>query len=221
MKKMQRIIPGAGLLIKGILLAAALLLSAGCATRSGPETGTAYALGELRLRAALPAGLYVVTRDETSHGAEEFAALGIDLNAAQAVLEERNIYLSAIAPDSSYEYILAMGEAENYRTIGSLSRFSNEELYSLADSIVANYTDLGVRAQADDLFSPDPNRETVWVVLDLVRTDAAGNPVYIRQYYTVVNGQAVEFNLNSYAGPLSQALRDEFETVIEGIVYTR
>ncbi|MDR1893616.1 MAG: hypothetical protein LBQ61_02835 [Spirochaetales bacterium] len=229
-------------------LTAALFFS--CATVDTPaqREGSSYTIPQLPLSLSLPEGFYVITWDQTSHSPEEFERIGINLDNARLVMAAAGYYLSVISPDLSYEYVLTMSESPEYRQIGSLSRFAAEELYPIADTMVANYTDKGILAQADDFFytggEPSPSRASasrgenrnaprrdpvVWVVLDLVQTLPASDAedssqvktVHARQYYTVVNGRAVNFILDSYEGPITPRLKEEFRLILETAVFVR
>lgn len=174
---------------------------------SAQATGTTtYDLDQLGMSIDIPDDYDVFTRD-TPADDPAYAWYGFTKESFDSLLEERNIYLNAIPPNSSREIVVTMIES----TIQSFHLMSDTTLSFLASTWTDVYEDSGVTCLKYEIYQ----HQQVKFVKIYISQEDDGQPVYGLQYYTVCNGQAINITMHSYSGELTQADEDSLQEIVD------
>jgi hypothetical protein len=211
---MRRILPIAS------FVTLSLLFFGACASTQPGGGLTAYRFPELKMRLSLPSEYCVITRDKVVR-AELLREKGIDIEAYQAGFVQSGIYLNAMPPEFDSEYVLTSFDYEGSNQIGDFSRYSDAELSALItpEALAEEYLAMGIEAR------PEPTEKIngkVYFIMSFrqPRTEGGGF-VYIRQYFTIVNGVAVNLVYNKFTGSINEDEKVRQRTVVESIIFTR
>jgi hypothetical protein len=189
--------------------------SRGAAASAVPNPVT-YTLDDLHMKIDMPGDLYVITRDSVSHP-EELKARELDVEATQAGFAESSIYLDAMGPDFSYEFVITMVEYEVSRERWDLSAMSDAELREILLSDKAELEALDIAVAGEQVYKTG---NAVFLTVSFSQP-LENFVVYSTLYYTTVNGMMINIALSSPTVPLSPERLALQKAVIDSISFTR
>ena len=169
-----------------------------------------YDLDELGLQVTIPSGYSVITRD-TPASDPIFSALGTTKSAIISHFESSSIYLNAISDTYNEEVVVTMAE----NSISDFSSLSDTVLNTLASTLKNEYTIYGFVVSKYDIYQHSQAK-----FIRLYFTDVA-NTVHGLQYYTIVDGKAMNFTMRSYEGNLSSRQETVIKTIVDSIKYDK
>lgn len=143
------------------------------------------------------------------------------INSTKAQLEEvfqkGNIYLNAVMVPPDNEIVVTLTEYAGSQDIFNFKYFSDKEMDTLGSKLVndAQTNNNGVDYTGYETYKTD---QASFIVLDLVQNSSAGQ-VYGKQYYTIVNGQAIYITLHSYVGEISQDTSGMLKGIIDSVKF--
>jgi hypothetical protein len=209
---MRRILPIAS------FVTLSLLFFGACASTQPGGGLTAFRFPELKMRISLPSEYCVITRDKVAHP-ELLKDRDIDIEAYQVSFLQSGIYLNAMPPEFDSEYVLTSFDYEGSKEIGDFSRYSDAELSALItpEALAEEYLAMGIEARPEPI---EKINGKVYFILSF-RQAREGGFVYIRQYFTIVNGVAVNLVYNKFTGSINEDEKTRQRTVVESIIFTR
>lgn len=169
-----------------------------------------YDLDELELQVTIPNDYSVITRD-TSASDPIFSYLGTTKSAVMSQFESSNIYLNAISDTYNEEVVVTMME----NSLTNFSLLSDTTLNTLASTLVNQYTYYGINVSRYDIYQ---HSQAKFVRLYFTDTDKT---VHGLQYYTIYDGNAMNFTMRSYEGSLSSRQEMAIKTIVDSIKYDK
>jgi hypothetical protein len=171
------------------------------------------------MRLSLPSEYSVITREKTTHP-ELLRARGVDIEAHQAGFVQSGIYLNAMPPEFDCEYVLTSFDYEGSNQVGDFSRYSDEELAGLVspEALAEEYQAMGIDARSEPI---EKINNTVYFILTFRQSRTEGGFIYTRQYFTIVNGIAVNLVYNKFSGSINDDEKARQRTVVASIVFDR
>jgi hypothetical protein len=170
------------------------------------------------MRLSLPSEYCVITRDGVTRP-ELLKNKDIDIAAYQTGFVQSGIYLNAMPPEFDCEYVLTSYNYAGSNQIGDFSRYSEAELsaFMTPEGLAEEYLSMGIDVR------PEPSEKIngkVYFVLSF-RQPREGGFVYIRQYFTIVNGIAINLVYNKFTGSINEDEKLRQRTVVGSIIFTR
>lgn len=193
--------------IFAVVLVVSVLLSGtfNCSVCAASNT---YSLDELGIKVTVPVGYSVITRD-TPAGDSIFSELGTTKAAVIVQFETSNIYLNAISNTCNEEIVVTNMK----NSINNFSSFSDTLLNTLAATLVEEYKSYGINISKYEIY-----QHTQAKFIKVYFTDTA-NTVHGLQYYTIYNGNAMNFTIRSYEGSLSARQEATIKTIVDSVKY--
>lgn len=167
-----------------------------------------YHLEDLGLSVRIPLDYSVITRDTPSNAAI-FSELGISHSTLMDQFETSGIYLNAISDTLSEEIVVTNMK----NSLTNFALVSDTSLNAFASALVNEYTELGIEVSKYDIY-----QHTQAKFIRVYFIDDA-NSTYGLQYYTIYNGNAMNFTMRSYEGSLSYRQENVIKTIVDSIVY--
>ncbi len=135
----------------------------------------------------------------------------------EEVFEQGNIYLNAVMVPPDNEIVVTLTENAGSQDIFNFKYFSEKEMDTLGSKLVndAQENSNGVDYTGYETYKTDQGS---FIVLDLIQNSSAGQ-VYGKQYYTIVNGQAIYITLHSYSGEISEDTSEMFKGIIDSVKF--
>jgi hypothetical protein len=202
-----------------VLLAAAFSIFSSCAAAPQKAVEKAvYDLPELSMRVSLPPEFLVITRD-TVQGREALEEREIDIAAFQRDFVPAGIYLNAMPEDFLSEYVITSHKTAGSQEVGDFARYSDAELNGISapEALAKDFALGGTSASAGPLVRLNGK---VFYTIDFAQTREDGSLVYSRQFFTIVNGIAVNIIYNKYGGPISAEDAERCGKFVEDIVFS-
>lgn len=205
--------------MKVFVPAVLVLLFSTCA--AGPQKAAepaVFELPELSLSVSLPQEYLVITRD-TVKGRETLEARAIDVAAFQAGFIQAGIYLNAMPDDFRFEYVITSRQTGESVRIGDFSGYDEEKLNGIVtpENLAAQFRLGGISAAAGPVLRLNGK---VYYTIDFRQTREDGSAVHSRQFFTIVNGIALNIVYNKYSGPINEDDAEQCGKFIEGIVFS-
>ncbi len=167
---------------------------------------TVYDIREMELEIAFPDNYSVITRDIPADE-QILETYGLTADALNATFIQSNIYANALSAAENDEIVVIMTDIE----MMDFSSANETILNSLANGLVKEYTNVGVKVVSNDIYH---HSEAAFIV---VRFENKLQEVHGLQYYTVRNGKAMNFTLRSYNGEISEPTAATFKKIIDSI----
>lgn len=180
---------------------------------------TEYAISDMNMLITLPDDYEVLTRDFEDD--DPFLSRNnIDPDTLRSNFEQGNIYLNALKSEGqvSQEIVVTYAALEEVKNTKNLRSLSELEL-----SIAEKVFDSPQTINGTTLTYSSHTRETIDNVLffKLKGTMAAGGAsAHLLQYYTVLDGKAVNINYYSYSGAVDAASEAEFDSIVKTVRFT-
>lgn len=165
-----------------------------------------YSVPEMDLSLTVPSDYLVFSRG-TDKNDPALSALDISWEELLDKLSERNIYLNAVRPDGSEEIVVTMSESD----IRDLNGMGDTAMQMLASSFQDGYAEAGYSITAYDIYR---HSQLEFIRIFFHSTDKT---TYCLQYYTVYNGQTMNFTLRSYGAPISGTQEKTMGKIVDSI----
>lgn len=166
-----------------------------------------YRLDDLGLSVTIPWSLATFTRDTKSTD-PNFNTFGLNKEQLDSLMEEKDIYLNALAMDWSYEIIVTMSKI----SMDDFYLLSDAELSDFIDTLIDGYAEMGVEVLESEIYE-HPQAKFIKAHLKFSSDN------YGMQYYTIYDGKAISFNLRNYSGKLTTHQKDVIEQVVDSIQF--
>ena len=187
----------------------------GITTQAFAEEGT-YEIKEAKMTLDIPEEFMVFERvvDEFDPNLELINSSKEDL---EKVFENGNIYLNAVMVPSDNEIVVTLTEYAGSQDIFNFKYFKDKEMDTLGSKLIsdAQSNSNGVEYTGYETYKND---QASFIVLDLIQNSSEGQ-VYGKQYYTIVNGQAIYITLHSYVGEISADTSEMFKGIIDSVKF--
>lgn len=178
-----------------------------------------YDLADLNMTVSAPAGWITFTRDIQADD-PNLKTLGTDSKTLSDFLNKNNIYLYSGSLGSHAEIGVTMIANDGSRDVYDFNRISDADIpadeKSVTDEIQKNMA--GKITYSDS--SIYKNEQVKYVVLNWTQ-QYNGMTVYGKQYLTVINGQAINITLHSYAGEVTDELAQTLKTMVDSVTFTK
>lgn len=175
-----------------------------------------YTLEDLSLKVTIPDGLYVF-QPETVADDPDAEALGLDGAALAESLTAQNIYLDAVSKDLTWELAIVMQRGKEFEDIHDFNLYEDAFFDGVVESARESYATAGLTLEED--YTVWTGGQAKFVVVN-TRQDQDGAQTLRRQYYTIYNGQAINYTLVSYSGELTEEMTQAQQAVVEGAQFT-
>lgn len=167
---------------------------------------TTYELDALDMSIEIPDDYCVFTRDMPDDDLR-YAQFGFSKEDLGDILEESNIYLDALLPDVSNEIMVTMVDSP----VEDFAQFSDTTLTAFASTLWDTAEDYGVTYIKSEIY---PHEQVKFIKIYTSRLDNDWT-VYVLQYYTVCNGQAISIMMQSRAGEITQANEEDLQKIVD------
>ncbi len=167
-----------------------------------------FDLDELGLQITIPSGYSVITKD-TPAGDPIFSVLGTTKSALMSDFKSKNIYLNAISDTYSEEIVVTNTKI----SMSNFSLLSDTALNTLATTLLDEFDDYGIYVSDHEIYQHSQAK-----FIKVYFTDAAKS-VHGLLYYTVYEGNAMNFTMRSYEGSLSYRQETTIKTIVDSIKY--
>jgi len=172
------------------------------------DSTNTYELSELDLSVSIPDKYSVITR-ESEASDSVFSKFGITREDTISHFEASHIYLNALEDSESEEIVVTMTAI----TLSNFNTMSDTAIKMLGSALVEEYKTYNI-----ELLNYEVYQQIQTKFLQMHFYDSA-NSVYGMQYYTVVNGRAMNFTMRSYSGDISDEQLATIQGVVDSIQY--
>lgn len=198
----------------GALLLALFLLSGPVLAAPAGE----YTLDALSMELTVPEleGCYVFLPDTAAQDPDA-AVLGLDGAALAQLMTQQKAYLNVIREDLAWELGVVMDDGEDYADIHDFGLFEEEFFDPLVTEMSTSYAGMGITLSDYTLWDSGQAR---YLILSSSQVQD-GREICRRQYYTIFNGQAINFTLVSYDGPPDEEAHQFQQDLVESVRFTQ
>lgn len=169
-----------------------------------------YKLDDLHMNISIPSNLIVFTQiiPEDDPNLELY---GLDRDALIKQYKDGNIYLNAISEDATYEIVITKVTNDGLKELSDMNTLSNEELTSFLEELKAFYKSNGITYKKSNFYQ---HTQVKFIKIFFERSGQENDTVYSIQYYTVINGNAVNITLHSYNNPISSSMEELLSQIV-------
>lgn len=165
-----------------------------------------YVVSEMGISLDIPDEYIVFTRDMDKSDAA-LSDYGISKDELMEQFTAGNIYLNAVLPDGNEEIVVTMEE----NIISEFNGLGETWLLTLASTLKDGYEEYGISVSSYDIYH-HPQLEFIRIYFNT--TDKT---TYGLQYYTIYGGQAMNFTMRSYGGPISGSQERTIQNVVDSV----
>lgn len=165
-----------------------------------------YVVSEMGISLDIPDEYIVFTRDMDKSDAA-LSDYGISKDELMEQFTAGNIYLNAVLPDGNEEIVVTMEE----NIISEFNGLGETSLLMLASTLKDGYEEYGISVSSYDIYH-HPQLEFIRIYFNT--TDKT---TYGLQYYTIYGGQAMNFTMRSYEGPISGSQERTIQNVVDSV----
>lgn len=165
-----------------------------------------YVVSEMGISLKIPDEYIVFTRDMDKND-PAFADFGISKETLMDQFDTAHIYLNAVLPNGNEEIVVTMEE----NIISEFNGLGETSLLMLASTLKDGYEEYGISVSSYDIYH-HPQLEFIRVYFNT--TDET---TYGLQYYTIYGGQAMNFTMRSYDGPISGSQERTIQNVVDSV----
>lgn len=200
----------------GMKLAAVLLLAAVCFGGVKAKAAETVTVPELDVTLTLPEEMVGFTR-ELDEDDENLAALGLTADALLSEFETKHIYFNGISYEPLHEIVVTMTEDEGLNQIFDFNQYSDKEMNEMAEMLVDSdeTKQSGINYSFVEVYQQNQAKFVVFDINQLM----SGMTVYGRQYYTVINGQAINVTVQSYEGEVTEEMKTELKGIVDSLAF--
>lgn len=170
--------------------------------------GTTYELTDLGLSVSIPDDYDVFTLDMSASD-PLFKEYDLDRNALFSQFQASSIYCTAISTVRNEEIVVTMTDSP----LSDLHLLGETLALSLAESVCDEYGSFGITVTDFDVYEHNQELFIRFFFHDQQKT------VHGIQYYTIHNGQAINFTLRSYEGSPTSIQKNVISGVVDNIVF--
>lgn len=184
---------------------------------SAASASANYDIGELYMSISIPDNYMVFTRD-TNANDPNLAVIGMDKETLNKQFTESDIYLDAIEKDNSTQIIIVMSEDSSTRKIFDLNLCTDEEKTEIAEEEqkLNAFQEAGVKYTGYTFYKYG---QANFICFDIARnTDE--NTLNSRQYFTMINGQAISIIIYSSNGSISAEQEAVIKSAVDSISFS-
>ncbi len=167
-----------------------------------------YRIEEAKLELTIPSGYTVITRN-TSSDAEIFSRLGLSYSEYMNSMKSSDVYLNAVSDSHSEEVVVTSKE----NILNDFTRLGDTTLKSMASGLIDEFDKRGVSVIKYDIYQ---HAQAKFIRIYWIDT---ANSRYGLQYYTVHNGNAMNFTLSSYEGSITSRQESVMKTIVDSVKY--
>lgn len=184
---------------------------------------TAYAstqhdIDELDMSVCIPEDFMVFTRN-TSTNDPNLSIIGMNKESLEQQFTQGNIYLDAIKNDYSTQIIVTMTQNSGATDIFDLNLYTEEEKRNIAEE--EQKSDALKTANAKYTgYAFCKNKQASFICFN-ISSSADENNLYSKQYFTIINGQAINIILYSSNGLVSADQENILKSVIDNISFSK
>lgn len=165
-----------------------------------------YDVSEMDLSLEIPSEYIVFTR-EMEKDDPAWLDYGISKQDLMDQFTARHIYLNAVLPNGNEEIVVTMEE----NIITEFNGLGDTSLLMLASSLKDGYEEHGIFVSSYDIYH-HPQLEFIRIYFN-----TEDKTTYGLQYYTIYGGQAMNFTMRSYDGPISRTQENTIQNVVNSI----
>lgn len=165
-----------------------------------------YVVSEMGISLDIPDEYIVFTRDMDKSDAA-LSDYGISKDELMEQFTAGNIYLNAVLPDGNEEIVVTMEE----NIISEFNGLGETSLLMLASTLKDGYEEYGISVSSYDIYH-HPQLEFIRIYFNTTDKTAYG-----LQYYTIYGGQAMNFTMRSYDGPISGSQERTIQNVVDSV----
>ena len=165
-----------------------------------------YTVSDMGLSLTIPDEYTVFTRDMDKND-PAFADFGITKDTLMDQFTAGHIYLNAVLADGNEEIVVTMEE----NMISEFNGLGETSLLMLASTLKEGYEEYGISVSSYDIYH-HPQLEFIRIYFNT--TDKT---TYGLQYYTIYGGQAMNFTMRSYDGPISGSQERTIQNVVDSV----
>ena len=189
--------------IAAIFMAIMLVINLAIPARAASEE---YVVSEMGISLDIPDEYIVFTRDMDKSDAA-LSDYGISKDELMEQFTAGNIYLNAVLPDGNEEIVVTMEE----NIISEFNGLGETSLLMLASTLKDGYEEYGISVSSYDIYH-HPQLEFIRIYFNTTDKTAYG-----LQYYTIYGGQAMNFTMRSYDGPISGSQERTIQNVVDSV----
>lgn len=202
-----------------LLLAIAIICFFSAATAALAAEPEEYELTLLNMTINAPEGWITFSRD-TGADDPDLELLGLDSEELADYYIQNNIYLNMISVEPYAEIVVTMTDYEGSRDTYDFNLVPEEEMMPMAESVMlemqeemndkVSYTDCAVYE----------HQQAKFAVFYMTQQNM-GVTIYGKQYYTVINGQAINITLHSYGAMITGDLEQIIKDTVDSVTFTK
>ena len=189
--------------IAAIFMAIMLVINLAIPARAASEE---YEVSEMGISLEIPDEYIVFTRDMDKND-PAFADFGVSKETLMDQFDTGHIYLNAVLPSGNEEIVVTMEE----NIISEFNGLGETSLLMLASTLKDGYEEYGISVSSYDIYH-HPQLEFIRIYFNT--TDKT---TYGLQYYTIYGGQAMNFTMRSYGGPISGSQERTIQNVVDSV----
>lgn len=210
-------------MIKPVLVHANDNTSSANAENSSTESSNQYStfnLADIDVAVRVPNDLVTFTQNVTSNNSYLEKIGAEDVEQLRALMKVNNVYLEIIPKDEVIYEILVSGKdaPNNYINFNEMDNNTLESQFQHYVDTWANIANDSVTETITNSFI-DTLNGTHYYVTDI--TSVANNEVtiYVRKYYTIMQGKAVSFAIQTNQSELTQAMKNQLKEIVSTAEY--
>ena len=177
-----------------------------------------YEIPELKMTIDVPADWITFTQDIDDDD-PNLDFVGMDSDTLRTYYTDNDIYLNALHPEVFGEIVVTMTTYDGSEDIYDFNRLSDDDFLSMTEEMMDELqTEMGDLATYTG-YSTYDHPQAKFAVYEFTQ-GMSGQTVYSKQYYTIINGQAINVTLHSYAGEISADMSQILLNSVDSITFT-
>lgn len=187
---------------------------------SDTSSVSTYKLADIDVQVSVSNDLVCFTQNVTSNNSYLELIGANDVEELRALMKVNNIYLEIIPRENvTYEILLSGKDAPS--GVNALNELSEEDIQANFEAYVANSDNRKNSSVTENVTNSFIERinGVVYYVTDI--TSVANNDVviYLRKYYTIMQGKAISFSLQTNQSSLTDNMKTELENIVKTAEY--
>lgn len=179
---------------------------------------TSYFIDELSMHVKIPDNLIVFTRDIDSDD-ENLSLFVLDEKDLEDHYKENNIYLNSIDPEGKYEIVITMIKDAGIHFLYDYNAYTNEQLNEFLQPLINELNSNNYGAEYTDAFIWNNHSQAKFIKIYFEYPND-NETAYCVQYYTIINGQAINITLHSYNGTITTENEKLMTEIVSSISFT-
>ena len=208
-----------GSIIVSVMIIFSTLTTAFAATEI---IGTQYKFSDISLTVVVPSELACLTRSTTNNNSYVSKVGADDVAPLQSLMRTNNVYLEAVPDDVSYEIAIS-GKKVSADKLKNFTDMSDEELEEVYNQYVETCTNIDnnnieetVTASKIETINDQP-----YFVIDVTSISSKKVTVYVKKYYTVSQGIAYTYQLQSNGNEINDGMSSNLEFIVNSAKYQK